>query len=301
MDNPLINFDPSMVEFLTTKLEAKIHMPEDQIITQGEAGRHIYFIANGQCEVSVRDHNSISEIVRIIGKGELFGEIALLCGCKRTASVKTSNYSTIACIDKDTFKDMCRQYNDLSLRMKVNMKKYQDKLKIFLKIIIRGVPYFNDLSEDSIEEITYHLRQKYIEPDEIIFRAGDPVDYLRIITKGEVDLITRVENHDLVVHNLYQGCHTGGYKVLDDFVHSHTARAVNSVTLHYITKDSILSLINNVPEIKASIEKAKYYMENSQVPIVGFGLFRDPKGNISSIQILKMAVVKILKLGQDLK
>lgn len=196
---------------------------------------------------------------------------------------------------------MCQQYNELSIRMKRNMKNYQDKLKQFLKIVIRGVPFFKNLSEDSIEEITYHLKQKYYQTDEIIFRAGSPVDYLQIITKGEVDLIMKIDNHELVSHNLYQGCHIGGYKILDDFAHSHTARAVNSVTLHYITKDSLSLLANNIPEINNSIEKAKNYIRNSQMPIIGFGIFKDPKGNISALEIFKMAVVKIIKLNRDLK
>lgn len=78
MHNSLINFDPNMVEFLTKKLEAKIHMPDDQIITQGETGKYIYFISTGECEVSVRDHNSVTEVVGVMGKGILFGEVALL-------------------------------------------------------------------------------------------------------------------------------------------------------------------------------------------------------------------------------
>ena len=47
-NNPIINFDPSLISFLTKKLETRIHMPEDEIITQGEVGQYLYFIAKGE-------------------------------------------------------------------------------------------------------------------------------------------------------------------------------------------------------------------------------------------------------------
>ena len=47
-NNPIINFDPSLIDFLTKKLETKIYMPEDMVITQGEVGKYLYFIAKGE-------------------------------------------------------------------------------------------------------------------------------------------------------------------------------------------------------------------------------------------------------------
>lgn len=38
-NNSIVNYDPSLIDFLTKKLETKIKMPEDEIITQGEYGK----------------------------------------------------------------------------------------------------------------------------------------------------------------------------------------------------------------------------------------------------------------------
>ena len=110
--------------------------------------------------------------MKIAKPGDLFGEVALLCDCRRTASVKTTNYSTLARIDKPTFKDMCQQFGDLAEKLKENLKGYQDKLKLFLKVSLVNIPFFRNLSENTIEEITYLLKQKYYDPNEIIKRAG---------------------------------------------------------------------------------------------------------------------------------
>ena len=110
--------------------------------------------------------------MKIVKPGDLFGEVALLCDCRRTASVKTTNYSTLARIDKLTFKDMCQQFGDLAKKLKENLKGYQDKLKVFLKVSLGDLPFFRNLSKDSIEEVTYHLKQKYYDPNDIIVRGG---------------------------------------------------------------------------------------------------------------------------------
>ena len=106
-----------------------------------------------------------------------------------------------------------------------------------------------------------------------------------MITRGEVDLILNIDNHDFVVHNLYQGCFMGGYKIFKDAFHAHTARAVNSVTLHELSKDSIFFLEKKFQDFSKAIEIAKVYMRITKDPIVGFGLFRDPNGNITPIKL----------------
>lgn len=153
----------------------------------------------------VRDHNSMVEPTNVIKPGDLFGEVALLCGCKRTASVKTNNYSTLASLDKHAFRDMCHQYVDVREKLKQNLKSYTDKLKMFLKFTLKSIPFMRNLSDEAIEEVTYHLKQKYVDENEIIYRAGEKVDKIYLITRGEVDLLVNIQAKDFVIHRLYQG------------------------------------------------------------------------------------------------
>ena len=49
----------------------------------------VFFIAKGQCDVTLQDHMKQERIIRKLDQGELFGEIALIFSCVRTATVKT--------------------------------------------------------------------------------------------------------------------------------------------------------------------------------------------------------------------
>lgn len=69
------------------------------IIKQDEdlAEFNLYFIGKGDCEIRVRDNfGREHENIRMLTSGDHFGEISMLYHCKRTASVISRNYNTLA-------------------------------------------------------------------------------------------------------------------------------------------------------------------------------------------------------------
>jgi CRP-like cAMP-binding protein len=104
--------------------------PEEAIITQGTSSEFMYIIAHGQCEVVVRDHTPRDAThVRFLHQGDYFGELGLLNGCLRSASVKSHNYSTLMRIGSDVFFEMIGQFPDIILKMKEHALKYDDSWK----------------------------------------------------------------------------------------------------------------------------------------------------------------------------
>ena len=61
------------------------------VIREGESGSYLYVAAEGQFEV-IKD----GMILGSIGVGKVFGELAILYNCKRTASIR---YSIEHCYD----------------------------------------------------------------------------------------------------------------------------------------------------------------------------------------------------------
>jgi len=80
----------------------------------------MYFIAKGSCLVSVKTRNIFSvnqsgsqnpvKKVRTLRERDHFGEISLIYGCRRTATVTSNNYCTIAQITKQDFQDLHTQF-----------------------------------------------------------------------------------------------------------------------------------------------------------------------------------------------
>lgn len=83
------------------------------MIKQDEDGSRVdlYIIGKGDCEVQVRDERGrVHENVRQLVEGDHFGEVALLYGCKRTATVISRNYNTLANMEQSRFRELIAEY-----------------------------------------------------------------------------------------------------------------------------------------------------------------------------------------------
>jgi CRP-like cAMP-binding protein len=64
------------------------HTAGTVLIRQGEVGDKFYLIRRGQCEVRVADGQH-QRVINTLGEGDFFGEMALLTGDPRSATVVT--------------------------------------------------------------------------------------------------------------------------------------------------------------------------------------------------------------------
>jgi len=90
----------SVINQILGNLETCLFLPENKIIAQGQEGNWLYFIAHGEWDVTVMTEKQKEIHVSTIGEGGYFGEVALLKKWKRTASVISKNYTTIARLRK---------------------------------------------------------------------------------------------------------------------------------------------------------------------------------------------------------
>ena len=139
-ENFSIKFNSLLIDNLSQRLKVHTYSPEEEIIVQGHYGENLFVIAKGECLVVVWDHLSINEPVRILKQGDIFGEVALIQNCKRTATVKTNNFSLVASLNKKDFKDLSYQFKGFVPKLKQKMKSYDDNLKRFLISIVKIIP-----------------------------------------------------------------------------------------------------------------------------------------------------------------
>jgi hypothetical protein len=122
-----------LIDALTRKMIVRIYQPEEHVVSQGEEATELFFISRGECIVFVKDEKGEDNEVRRVSDGDIFGEVALLNKCKRTATVKTVNYCTVSTITKQQFNDFCTQYPNMQRVLKYKMRNYNDALKQYLK------------------------------------------------------------------------------------------------------------------------------------------------------------------------
>lgn len=76
----------------------------ETIIRQGEAGDSFYVVAQGQVHVRVRAAGSSQEqVVATLGAGQFFGEMSLMTGEARTATVVATRDTVLHVVDREAF------------------------------------------------------------------------------------------------------------------------------------------------------------------------------------------------------
>jgi CRP-like cAMP-binding protein len=244
-DNPIFCKNKYLIDFVIEKLYTHIFLPEFSVITQGESGDTMYFISKGECEVTVTDHRGEKNQMPVLQNGDIFGEVSLLLNCSRTATVKTKMYSLVASLRRNDFDTICRIVYSFYTMLKNKMKTYNDTYKIFQKEILRSVDYMTNLTDDSIEEISYFLKQVDFEKDKIIFRAGDPADCIFFITNGRVQISVNSNDNEIIIDTLDRGCSIGSNGLVCNLNYNFTARADTKATLLKLNKEDLKTLINS--------------------------------------------------------
>jgi NTE family protein len=93
-----------------------IHLPAGEwLFRQGEAGDSLYLVACGRLEVVLEQ--PAFEVVRILGRNDLVGELALLTGAPRSASVRARRDSELLRVTEAHFAELLRSEPEFALAL----------------------------------------------------------------------------------------------------------------------------------------------------------------------------------------
>ena len=97
----------------------------------------MYFVAKGKYDVFVKKNHGVSvkkyttdrtkeKPDRILQDGDHFGEIGLIYNCKRTATVESSNYGTLAALTKSDYTELQKSFENITEVFKKQICLYDD-------------------------------------------------------------------------------------------------------------------------------------------------------------------------------
>jgi len=73
----------------------------------------MYFISKGDCAVNIKDEKGRWQIaVSLLTEGAHFGEISIVYRCKRTATIVSRNYNTMARLSYFPYREINNEYPD---------------------------------------------------------------------------------------------------------------------------------------------------------------------------------------------
>jgi len=101
-------FPPSGQAEVVRTLENRAFKAGEYIIRQGEKGDEFFIIVSGAVDVLVANDSGVENKVAHLGKGEYFGEIALIEDVPRTASVQAAVNANLAVLKRSGFEKLVK-------------------------------------------------------------------------------------------------------------------------------------------------------------------------------------------------
>ncbi|MBN9426324.1 MAG: cyclic nucleotide-binding domain-containing protein [Burkholderiales bacterium] len=93
------------------------------IVSEGEPSQSLYILLSGRAKVQRSDSEGKEVILAVLGSGDFFFEISLIDDSPRSASVITLESCDFMAINKDSFKSMLLQSNEMCMAVMKGLVK----------------------------------------------------------------------------------------------------------------------------------------------------------------------------------
>lgn len=114
----------------------KVYQAGEILFREGDPGESVFFIMSGKIQVIKNISGQESEILASLGEGDIVGEMAVLDGRPRSATVQASENTEVLEVHKDNFLSSMEQQPKLAIN--------------FLKLLALRIEQMNERFRDAL-------------------------------------------------------------------------------------------------------------------------------------------------------
>lgn len=110
------NVDPKQLRVVAMMGESLAYRAGERLFEKGDEGDAAFIIIGGEVEVLV-PANGGEQSVAILGKGELFGELAVICDQARTTAIAARSELETLRLGRRVVLNLMREFPDITLEL----------------------------------------------------------------------------------------------------------------------------------------------------------------------------------------
>jgi cAMP-dependent protein kinase regulator len=202
------------------------------VVRQGDRAEAFYLVRRGTLQVVEEDRDTGNERpLRTLGRGESFGELALVTAATRSATVRALEESEVFEIDKGTF--------DRLLADMIHVPEFAPTLEAMSQL--REMESFSSLEPDELAQLLERGEWVNVAPGEVIVKQGEVSDAFYAIGSGQVEVLDKRK----VLSTLGPGAYFGEIGLLLDVPRTATVRAKTPVRLYRLDRKGFDRLVRD--------------------------------------------------------
>ena len=112
-----INFlsvlDAESMRLLAEHAQKRVYLPGEVVVREGEPGEEFFLVMEGEADVVTKTGDQTTPVATL-KKGQFFGEMSLLTGAPRSATVQVRSQLTVTVIGKGAMSQVLSRSRDLA-------------------------------------------------------------------------------------------------------------------------------------------------------------------------------------------
>jgi len=172
---------PAALHALISKVELVELARGDVLFRQGDDGRELFVIAEG--EVAVVDEGPPRVHLTTLGEGAFFGEVALATSQRRTATIEATEPTQLLRLSREAVSELIEQEPSV---LTVMLKFLRDRL---LDNLVRSNPLFVPFGEGERETLAAKFRFLEVERDTVLVMQGHRAKGMYILLAGAAEVV----------------------------------------------------------------------------------------------------------------
>ena len=216
----------------------------DRILQQGETGNSFYVVCEGRVSV-LREEDGLAHPVAALEAGEFFGEVALLAGGPRTASVDAlSDDTQILEVSGELLLELARRHPGVAAALKTFCRQ-----RLLMNLLSTSA-LFRPLERSERRELAARFRARDALAGEVVIAQRSRGDGLFVVLAGEVEVV----RDGAVASTLGPGDVFGEMSLLDGVPANATVRAVRRTSLLRLPASELTAVLGRYPAVRAHLE-----------------------------------------------
>lgn len=165
---------------LAGRVRLRILRPGEPVFRQGDRPDAFYIVRRGSVRIEDEDpETSDTRIIRTMSRGESFGEMGLLGGHRRQATVRAVDDVELFEVDKGTF--------DRLLADDMRAPEFGHTMQALAEL--RELSVFHGLDSEQLAAILEHGGWIAASPGEVLVTQGEPGDRFYVVASGRAEVI----------------------------------------------------------------------------------------------------------------
>ena len=176
------NLDSLVVQMVAQSGEQMDLSAGEVLFRQGDPSGELYVVLAGKLEAVVEGEAEGEQVVGDIGPDGLIGEMQILSGNPRTASIRAVTKTTLAKMGKETFEDICQKYPPFLARVGQIIESRLRRNQLFETL----PKLFGPLDLQTMRRIEAQLEWVFLPRGEVLLRQGEVVRDFYILINGRL-------------------------------------------------------------------------------------------------------------------